>query len=100
MPRPRPRSCSSAGPRCSSRRDPVRQLAGRWEWAARRTTAPTCHDADLTKGAVMATALITGASSGIGMEIARILARDHDVIVAARSADVLDQLTSELGGNA
>jgi short-subunit dehydrogenase len=48
----------------------------------------------------MATALVTGASSGIGLEIARILARDHDVIVAARSAAALHDLTAELGNNA
>jgi short-subunit dehydrogenase len=48
----------------------------------------------------MATALVTGASSGIGLEIARLLGRDHDVIVAARSADALGLLTAELGGNA
>jgi short-subunit dehydrogenase len=48
----------------------------------------------------MATALITGASSGIGLEIARILARDHDVIIAARSAAALQELATELGNNA
>jgi short-subunit dehydrogenase len=48
----------------------------------------------------MATALITGASSGIGLEIARILARDHDVIVAARSGAALQELATELGNNA
>src|SRR5580765_3667610 len=48
----------------------------------------------------MPTALITGASSGIGLEIARILAGDHDVILAARSAEPLQQLAAELGDNA
>ena len=48
----------------------------------------------------MSTALITGASSGIGLEIARILARDHDVVLAARSEAALQELASELGGNA
>jgi uncharacterized protein len=49
---------------------------------------------------IVATALITGASSGIGLEVARILARDHDVIVAARSAEALHELATELGNNA
>jgi short-subunit dehydrogenase len=46
----------------------------------------------------MATALVTGASSGIGLEIARILAHDHDVVLAARSAGKLEALATEIGG--
>jgi short-subunit dehydrogenase len=48
----------------------------------------------------MPTALITGASSGIGLEIARVLAAEHDVVLAARSEAALRELATELGGNA
>ncbi len=43
------------------------------------------------------TALITGASSGIGLELARIFAREkHDLVLVARSGDKLHQLAEEL----
>jgi len=44
-------------------------------------------------------ALITGASGGIGLELARLAAKDgHDVILVARSRDKLDELAKYLGG--
>lgn len=46
----------------------------------------------------MTIALVTGASGGIGLEIARVLAPDHDVVLVARSAAKLETLSEELGG--
>jgi short-subunit dehydrogenase len=45
----------------------------------------------------MSTVLITGASGGIGYELAKLFARNqHNLVLAARSADKLAQLATEL----
>ena len=45
----------------------------------------------------MSTALITGASGGIGYELAKLFARDHhNLVLVARNADKLAQIASEL----
>lgn len=45
----------------------------------------------------MGTALITGASAGLGLEFAKIFAKDgHDLILVARRKDVLEQLAKTL----
>ncbi len=43
------------------------------------------------------TALITGASGGIGYELAKLFARDHyNLVLVARSTDKLNQIAAEL----
>ena len=45
------------------------------------------------------TALVTGASSGIGLELVKVLARNgHDVVITARKADALEALAGSVEG--
>jgi uncharacterized protein len=52
-----------------------------------------------TSGSPLKTALITGASSGIGLELARLFAADHyNLVLVARNRAALQQLGEELQG--
>ncbi|WOC12278.1 SDR family oxidoreductase [Gordonia sp. MP11Mi] len=48
----------------------------------------------------MSTALITGASRGVGAQIARALAPTHDLLLGGRGSAELDSLAMELDGSA
>lgn len=61
------------------------------------TALPASALATAPRGERRPIAIITGASSGIGRDIAELFARDgHDLILVARRRDVLEQLAREL----
>lgn len=55
------------------------------------------HSIDHNAGASRPVALVTGASGGIGLELARVLAREgHDLVLVARSLAELERIGNEL----
>jgi short-subunit dehydrogenase len=60
-------------------------------------SAPASRTSSTTSSSLPQTALITGASGGIGYELAKLFAQDHyNLVLVARSGEKLNQLASEL----
>lgn len=71
----------------------VRNVGGQYLWRKGNSpSVPVCSTCKMVK-----TALITGASSGIGLEVAKIHAQQGDnVVLVARSQDKLNKIAEEL----